>query len=186
MVTANIIAAPRRKRNSTLASPQVPKPSEKRTFLEGHHFGNSVPGFDQNLTMVFILVILKRGSTDFDQMVQGVAEFGGRVVTDIMTFDIKTIKKGETIYCISNEETRSPKYLACLVAQIPVYKQKWVDDMIKQKKFIAPSTRKAYTLRDCSKYRPRLFKDTVMKLGMDSKPVIPTKLSYRGGLSENT
>ena len=112
-------------------------------------------------------MILKRGSTDFDQMVQGVAEFGGRVVTDIMNFDIKTIKKGETIYCISNEETRSPKYLACLVAQVPVYKQKWVDDMIKQKKFIAPSTRKAYTLRDCSKYRPRLFKDTVMKLGMD-------------------
>ena len=41
MVTANIIAAPRRKRNSTLASPQVPKPSEKAKFLEGHHFGNS-------------------------------------------------------------------------------------------------------------------------------------------------
>jgi len=152
MVTANIIAAPRRKRNSTMASPQVPKPSEKAKFLEGHHF-----------------VILKRGSTDFDQMVQGVAEFGGRVVTDIMNFDIKTIKKGETIYCISNEETRSPKYLACLVAQVPVYKQKWVDDMIKQKKFIAPSTRKAYTLRDCSKYRPRLFKDTVMKLEITSQ-----------------
>ena len=41
MVTANIIAAPRRKRNSTMASPQVPKPSEKAKFLEGHHFGNS-------------------------------------------------------------------------------------------------------------------------------------------------
>ena len=163
MVTANIIAAPRRKRNSTLASPQVTKTSERAKFLEGHYFGKRISFYSK---VYFILVILKRGSTDFDRMVQGVAEFGGRVITDILNFDIKTIKKGETIYCISNEETRSPKYLACLVAQIPVLKQKWVEDMIKQKKFIAPSTRKAYTLRDCSKYRPRLFKDTVMKLGM--------------------
>ena len=50
MVTANIIAAPRRKRNSTLASPQIPKPSEKTKFLEGHHFGKfSVPGFNQKI-----------------------------------------------------------------------------------------------------------------------------------------
>ena len=43
MVTANIIAAPRRKRNSTLASPQVHKTTERAKFLEGHHFGNQIP-----------------------------------------------------------------------------------------------------------------------------------------------
>ena len=142
-----------------LQKPQKEQNSWKDTISVSEFFYSKVN---------FILVILKRGSTDFDRMVQGVAEFGGRVITDILNFDIKTIKKGETIYCISNEETRSCKYLACLVAQIPVLKQKWVEDMIKQKKFIAPSTRKAYTLRDCSKYRPRLFKDTVMKLGTGS------------------
>ena len=116
--------------------------SEKSKFLEGRHFGNSAQ-IRSKYSRFVILVILKRGSINFAQMVQDVAEFGGRIVTDIMNFDIKTIKKGELIYCISNEETRSPKYLACLAEQIPAYKQKWVEDMIKQKKIIAPSTKRA-------------------------------------------
>ena len=57
---------------------------------------------------------MKRGSIDFDQMVQGVAKFG-RIVTDIMNYDIKTIKNGENTYYISNEEIRSLKNMRFII-----------------------------------------------------------------------
>ena len=79
---------------------------------------------------------------------------------------MKSIRKHEEIYCISEQEKATPRYLTCLVYQIQTCRPKWIEDMLKKKHYIQPeSSPKLYVLREKKKYKDKLFKNTTFHLG---------------------
>ena len=128
MVTANIIATPRRKRTAVSNSPHIPKARQTEKFLEGIYF-SKFWGYPQLLK--FSSVLMKKSPSftkeKFEDITKQITDFGGRIVSDITSFDIKTVRKDEEIYCVADSEKATPRYLSCLVYQIQTCRPKWIE-----------------------------------------------------------
>ena len=60
----------------------------------------------------------------FEDITKQITDYGGRIISDITSFDIKTIRKDEEIYCVADAEKSTPRYLSCLVYQIQTCRPK--------------------------------------------------------------
>ena len=65
-------------------------------------------------------------ASDVQAFKEQITAAGGSVVPNIKLFDVKTLKTGERIYAISNEEQRTMTYMVCLLYQFPICKPKWI------------------------------------------------------------
>jgi len=65
-------------------------------------------------------------ASDVTSLKEKIIALGGHVIPNIKTFDIKSLKTGEEIFSISNEEQRTMTYMVCILYQFTVCKIKWI------------------------------------------------------------